>query len=163
MVVQSSSCSQTSEETVKNISHNSDSSCNSSVKNDVTDGSDALMTPTNKLNANYDIEFKSEIDDNDSTSPRSLRIAEHDIDAEPDIQDKDESMCFDEEDERFSESKSDNQSERREHSIDLSLNKQNVTESEDKGLNGDQNRVFRIESCDQNPIKKTLISDSHSL
>lgn len=176
---QTSSCSQTSDETVKNISHNSNSSCNSSVKNDVmngTDRSDALSAATNKLNANYDIEFKSEIDENDSTSPRSLRIAEQDIDGDAD---KDESMCFDDDDsddepvvdDLPSQSKKDKESSSggrdREHSIDLSYNNQNSSPTADeKSVNGEANRVFRMESCDQNNVSamtKSFISDSHSL
>ena len=158
---QTSSCSQTSDETVKNISHNSNSSSNSSVKNDVTDGShcsqgsDPLNTRTNKLNANYDIELKSEIDESDSTSPRSLRIAEHD---------KDESLCFDDDDDNDQDdhiNDSKQSGSQREHSISLSHN--NDTQPEDKCLNGEQKRVFRIESSDQNPITKTFISDSLSL
>jgi hypothetical protein len=168
-VGQTSSCSQTSDETVKNMSHNSNSSdCNSSVKNDVTD---ATTTASNKLNANYDIDFKFEIDENDSTSPRSLRIADQEVDTDAD---RESSICYDDDEDDEEEAVDREDSLYLENPmipIDYSVNKENSpsvsSAEENKSLDGESNRVvYRMETCDEktvNGITKTFVSDSHSL
>jgi hypothetical protein len=163
---QTSSCSQTSEDTVRNMSNNSNSSCNSTIKNDVNDPTTAT---TNKLNTNYDINFKSEIDENDSTSPRSLRIA----DQENETDAGESMMCFDDEDEEEEEEdENENEghrelvgsSDRQTESASNNQNSPSVSD-DNKALTVD-NRVYRIEACNEknvNVIGKNLSSDSHSL
>jgi hypothetical protein len=158
---QTSSCSQTSEDTVRNMSNNSNSSCN--------DVNDSTTATNNKLNKNYDISFKSEIDENDSTSPRSLRIA----DQENETDAGDSFMCFDDEDDDDDEDdENENEAQRElvggcDRQTESASNNQNSPSVSDdnKALTVD-NRVYRIEACNEknvNVIGKNLSSDSHSL
>jgi hypothetical protein len=163
---QTSSCSQTSEDTVRNMSNNSNSSCNSTIKNDVNDPTTAT---NNKLNKNYDINFKSEIDENDSTSPRSLRIA----DQENETDAGESMMCFDDEDEEEEEEDENENEGHRElvgssdrQTESASNNQNSPSVSDDNKALTVENRVYRIEACNEknvNVIGKNLSSDSHSL
>jgi enoyl reductase-like protein len=161
---QTSSCSQTSEDTVRNMSNNSNSSCNSTIKNDLNDSTQAN---TNQLNKNYDISFKSQIDENDSTSPRSLRIADQETDPGESF------MCFDDDDDDRDE---DDDEDDDQHEVEGDCGRQTESGSnssqncpsvsdDNKALTVD-NRVYRIEACNEknvNVIAKNLSSDSHSL
>ncbi|CAG2160086.1 unnamed protein product [Oppiella nova] len=176
-VGQTSSCSQMSEETVRNISTNSNSSCSSTPKNGILDiEPNTSLGLSNNNNTKYDIELKPEMDENDSKSPRSLRIDDQEFDTDAD---RDSPMPFDDSDSEDSDdSEEDNKEPNRtvgpsSQTTVLTSNKQNCatvsTDSlgeESKGVSVD-NKVFRTMDCNEKNVNginaKNLTTDSHSL